>query len=77
MSEEKSSFMQQLDAWTETTVIMPLCDPSRESEFDAAVEEVKKAIRQKVLESYRNGQAAGGVAKSRPSSFRPRRPSTN
>ena len=59
MSEAKS-FMQQLDEWTDATVIMPLADPNPEGDFDAVVEQVKKAIREKVLESYRNGQAAGG-----------------
>src|ERR1041384_147059 len=58
MSEQKS-FMQQLDEWTEATVIMPLADPKYEDNFDVAVDGVKRAIRQKVLESYRNGQQAG------------------
>jgi hypothetical protein len=60
MSEEKS-FMQELDEWTTATVINPLHEAITEGDgdaCDAACEEVKKAIRQKVLESYRNGQAA-------------------
>jgi hypothetical protein len=59
MSEEKS-FMQQLDEWTDANIVMPLADPNPEEDFDVVVEQVKKAIREKVLESYRNGQAAGG-----------------
>ena len=38
---------------------MPLADPNHEGNFDVVVEQVQKAIRAKVLESYRNGQAAG------------------
>jgi hypothetical protein len=59
MSEEKQSFMQQLDAWADREVVMPLLDPADEAEGDAVIEKVHKAIRAKVLESYRNGQAAG------------------
>jgi hypothetical protein len=62
MSEEKpkSSFMQELDQWSEVNVIGPLFASEAEpDDFDAAVERVKKAIRAKVLESYRNGQVAG------------------
>jgi hypothetical protein len=76
MSEQKQSFMQQLDQWTESTVITPLLDSDGgPDEFvgQDTIEQIQKAIREKVLESYRNGLAAGGVAKSRPSSFRPRR----
>lgn len=54
MSEQKQSFMQQLDSWTDEKVIAPLLDNGPE-EIDA----VHQAIRAKVLESYRNGQAAG------------------
>ena len=64
MSEQKT-FMQQLDEWTDATVIMPLIDPESEENFDPVAEKVKKAIREKVLESYRNGQAAGGKAPAR------------
>ena len=60
MSEQKSGFMVELDLWSEANVIGPLMhsDPTH-SEWDGAVAEVKKAIRSKVLESYRNGQSAG------------------
>jgi predicted metallo-beta-lactamase superfamily hydrolase len=73
MSEQKQGFMQQLDSWTETEVIKPaiaawreyqdLLDQLPEEEakagFRTATAEVKKAVREKVLESYRNGQQAG------------------
>jgi hypothetical protein len=69
MSEQKQSFMQQLDEWIDGNVITPLleADPyepdntagGNVSELQTAVETVKKAIRAKVLESYHNGQAAG------------------
>jgi len=62
MSEQKLTYMQQLDAWTEATVINPLHQVITDgdgAECDATCEAVKKAIRTKVLESYHNGQAAG------------------
>ena len=65
MSEQKpKSFMQELDLWSEATIIGPILqvasDPSSKDEEGAkAIEAVKRAIRQKVLESYRNGQQAG------------------
>jgi len=62
MSEQKQSFMQQLDAWTTATVINPLHQAVTDgdsADCEAACEAVKIAIRLKVLESYHNGQAAG------------------
>ena len=60
MSEEKqSSFMQKLDEWTESTIINPLADVADEDLHQRLVEDIKKAIRTKVLESYRNGQQQG------------------
>ena len=61
MSEQKKpSFMEELDRWTESTIIGPLFASETEGEdWEPAIERVKKAIRQKVLESYRNGQVAG------------------
>ena len=58
--------MQELDAWTQVTVIDALynSDPI-EGDWDESVAQVKKAIREKVLESYRNGQQAG------PRNFKP------
>ena len=56
------SFMAQLDQWTEANVINPLIYAKAEDEEETwkiCAEQVKKAIRAKVLESYHNGQAAG------------------
>jgi hypothetical protein len=61
MSEEKLSYMAALDEWTDSTIIDVLMDGFMKGE-DATIdaqEQVRKAIREKVLESYRNGQAAG------------------
>jgi hypothetical protein len=63
MSEQKKpSFMQELDDWTEANVINPLHEAVTEgdgADCEATCEAIKKAIRAKVLESYRNGQQAG------------------
>ena len=73
MSEQKTNYMQELDRWTEMTIIEPLADVGDEDLYLQLVEQIKKGIREKVLESYRNGLKAGGGIKSRPSSFRPQR----
>jgi hypothetical protein len=64
--EKPKSFMQELDQWTDATVVKPLVQgvmddlKSTDPRFwEEVVETVKKAIRTKVLESYRNGQQAG------------------
>jgi hypothetical protein len=62
MSEEKRSFMQELDLWSETNIINPLlCNDDEPDEYigEERIEQIQKAIREKVLESYRNGRAAG------------------
>jgi hypothetical protein len=61
MSEQKRpSFMEELDQWTESTIIGPLFASETDGkDWEPAIERVKKAVRQKVLESYRNGQVAG------------------
>ena len=63
MSEQKkASFMEELDRWTESTVIDPLAEATLAADeklYQQLVEDIKKAIRTKVLDSYRNGQAAG------------------
>jgi hypothetical protein len=60
MSEQKqSSFMQELDKWTESTIIGPLFASEADGNWEPVIEQVKKAIREKVLQSYRNGLAAG------------------
>jgi hypothetical protein len=62
MSEQKESYMATLDAWSDKSVIEPLADAyihGPEEVIITAQEYARKSIRQKVLESYRNGQAAG------------------
>ena len=52
--------MQELDRWSESTIIGPLLSSETDPEdWEISIERVKKAIRTKVLESYRNGQVAG------------------
>jgi hypothetical protein len=60
MSEHKTNYMAELDAWTEDTILYPLfgTDPNQE-DWEKTEAEVKYAIRQKVLESYKNGLRAG------------------
>jgi len=59
---ESKSFMQDLDQWSQANVIGPLqlAAPDFQSvvpkEWEQAVESVKRAIRSKMLDSYRNGQ---------------------
>jgi hypothetical protein len=58
--EKKPSYMEELDRWTESTIIGPLlASETDEEDWEPTIERVKKAVRQKVLESYRNGQVAG------------------
>jgi hypothetical protein len=63
--KQKSSFMQELDKWSEAEIISPLLYAGAQSvedeDFDSAKisEEKRLALRAKVLESYRNGLAAG------------------
>ena len=77
MNQQKPSYMQQLDEWTQETIIDPIHSafeeygdavhederPHQDEEaaqiFEKAWAEVKKAVRERVLESYRNGQKAG------------------
>ena len=61
MSEQKLTYMQQLDAWTDQDIIEPLADDG----FVAGVEtslQIRRAIREKVLESYKNGLRSGAGA---------------
>jgi hypothetical protein len=61
MSEQKS-FMQELAEWTSVNIIVPLArlgNGVSVQEFQDTAHAVQKSIRAKVLESYRNGQAAG------------------
>ena len=58
--EKPKSFMEELDRWSEQKVFHPLFDTDPNQDDWLGVEQqVKKAIREKVLESYRNGQKAG------------------
>ena len=68
MSEQKVNYMAELNLWIDANVIGPIesaCDNPQELEM--AAEQVKKLIRAKVLESYRNGQAAKPTAVRKPS----------
>lgn len=62
MSEQKLSYMAELDAWSDTEVIGPLFEAFELGKAGAVADaqvQIRKAIRGKVLESYRNGQTAG------------------
>ena len=59
MSEQKaSSFMEKLDQWSEG-LAFALVEGDAEGIAGDHLEDFKKAIREKVLESYRNGRNAG------------------
>ena len=70
MSEQKSNYMATLNEWTDFNIIIPITDAvteylerqdkedDGEDAVNAVYAEIKKSIREKVLESYRNGQAA-------------------
>ena len=75
MSEEqKVSFMQELDRWSDEMVIQPLLaavkksrngELSEEARYELeeeAMQGVRTVIRQKVLQSYRNGRMTRGEA---------------
>lgn len=60
MSEQRKPYMQQLDDWMEANIVSKLVlddDDERESALVSAedIEQIKTAIRQKVLESYTTG----------------------
>jgi hypothetical protein len=58
--EKPKSFMERLDSWTDQVIIEPLADDG----FVAGVEislQIRRAIREKVLESYKNGLKAGAA----------------
>jgi hypothetical protein len=72
MNDKKQGYMEQVDSWSLEAVIRPLfaawrhCQnlvngvtpEEREKVLLQAVEDAQKAIRGKLLESYRNGQKA-------------------
>jgi hypothetical protein len=65
MSEQEQkpkSFMQRVDEWAQATIIDPLGDCADEQLYNELVAQIKKAIREKVLDSYKNGLKAGAVA---------------
>jgi len=76
MSEQRKTFMQELDQWTSQAILRPIhdgwhayyaADGNEEAEettqrLTLVEQAAKKAIREKVLESFRNGLKA----KSRP-----------
>jgi len=66
MSEQKqSSFMQELDQWTESTIIGPLFASEADGKTgNPPSSGSKKAIRQKVLESYRTTKRRAAPASS-------------
>jgi hypothetical protein len=59
MSEQKPSFMAKLDAWTEEAIIEPLMEDLGGVVGVEMNLQIRRAIRTKVLESYRNGLKAG------------------
>jgi hypothetical protein len=68
MSEQtKPSFMQELNKWIDESVIYPLIyggdpeDPEARGRQDIE-DQVRQAIREKVLDSYKNGCRAGAGA---------------
>ena len=59
---ESRGYMETLDRWSEEHIITPLLEAwssENEGAIGAATEQVKRAIREKTLESYHNGQAVG------------------
>ena len=71
MTEQKR-YMEQLDDWTQETILDPLYKAwdevqaapdeyldDAQRDLLAVVGQVKKTVREKVLYSYRNGQKAG------------------
>jgi hypothetical protein len=71
-NDKPKSFMQQLDAWTEDRVIGPLIDPNIADpgeDREVTIARVKNAIRDKVLESYHNGQRAPVARTAQPKRY--------
>lgn len=69
-NKNQSGYLAELDAWVEHFVIRPLYEawrlqedqgPSKHTEetVNQTVTTVRKSIKDKVLESYRNGQEVG------------------
>jgi hypothetical protein len=69
MSEARTNYMASLDEWSEEQIIAPLADAYTHGPEEVIVrarELAKRAIREKVLESYHNGQNAAPRGKQRP-----------
>lgn len=65
----ENNYMSQLDQWSEQSVIAPLADAythGPEEVIVRAKQLVRRAIREKVLESYHNGQNARPRGSQRP-----------
>jgi predicted NAD/FAD-dependent oxidoreductase len=69
MSEQNNNFMAALDQWTEDAILRPWYeavetyikspnDPKADDDIRTMDAFIKDAVRGKILESYRNGQAA-------------------
>ena len=59
--DRPKNFMQELDAWTDQAIIEPIyraCQLGPEMMVTTNLS-VRKAIRERVLESYHNGQTSG------------------
>ena len=68
MQEEKTNYMTILDQWVDASVIAPLADAYQHGPEETIVNAknyVRRAIKEKVLESYHNGQKARPRASQR------------
>ena len=64
MSEQQTTgFMEKLDQWTEENIFAPLLSTDEDGQSEELSQEildqVKHAIRAKILESYKNGCRSG------------------
>jgi hypothetical protein len=64
MSEETLSYMEELNQWIDANVISPVLQVASDARMPDYEEQkiiamVKHAIREKVRDSFHNGQAAG------------------
>jgi len=69
MPEQTTNYMSALDAWSTQSIIEPLSDAYQHGPEEVIVDAknyVRRAIREKVLESYHNGQNARPKASQRP-----------
>ena len=75
-TDKPGRYMEELDAWIEVFILRPLnsawCGRSQSAETgDLMVSTVRRNVKDKVLESYRNGRLA--AQNSAPRGFYPRR----